>query len=405
MRFSHVLRLGVAAAPLLLAACRPLSRGDATPARATLPALTLPAGFADSVSSTRLPSGAVVHTIVQNRGPWRAIVLEADLRCHALQAVKGAPTAVGRTTTSALLAGLPASAQAVGAVNADFFLFAPPGVPTNAHVERHQLISGPDLRPMVWIGDNGRPLLDTLQVTGQLTTPRGTIALTAWNRPAARTNGVLDARWGVAPDTVVRRRAWTLVPLAPVTRTQAPALRGRFVVQSWNPADSVARGDTLALHLTARDRDAVRSGDTVSVTVALGSARATAMRQSIRDAVGGRPILVMDSTIVRDVNTEGNDGFRGLNPRTALGIDRTGRRVWLAVIDGRQPGYSMGMTTAQTGELLRALGAVSAINLDGGGSSALVLRNADGTVRVLNRPSDKTERPVANALALLSTCH
>jgi exopolysaccharide biosynthesis protein len=113
----------------------------------------------------------------------------------------------------------------------------------------------------------------------------------------------------------------------------------------------------------------------------------------------------MDSTIVRDVNTEGNDGFRGLNPRTALGIDRTGRRVWLAVIDGRQPGYSMGMTTAQTGELLRALGAVSAINLDGGGSSALALRNADGTVRVLNRPSDKTERPVANALALLSTCH
>lgn len=396
--------------PLILGAsfgtgCRPVVRSSAASTRPVLPPLALPAGLADSVQSTVLPSGAVVHTIVQSRAPWRAIVLEADLRCHTLQAVKGHATAVGRTTTSGLLTTMTAALHPVGAVNADFFLFAPPGVPTNAHVERHLLISGPDVKPVVWVDAAGRVVIDTLRVTGQLTTTRGTVVLTAWNRPAARSSGVLDARWGVAPDTVVRRRAWRLVPLGRVTTTPTPSLRGRFVVREWTATDSIARGDTLMLHLAARERDAVRDGDTVTVDVALHATRFADAGVGIREAVGGRPILVADSAVVRDTDTEGNAGFRGLNPRTALGIDRTGRRVWLAVIDGRQPGFSMGMTLTQTADLMRALGAVSAINLDGGGSSALAIRDAGGSVRVLNRPSDKTERPVANALALLSTCH
>ena len=404
MRFVHPLLLPLLIGASFGAGCRQPVRPTGAPARPVLPPLALPAGFADSVVSTPLPSGAVLHTIVQTRAPWRAVVLEADLRCHTLQAVKGHGTAVGRTTTSALLAGMPAAAHPVGAVNADFFLFAPPGVPTNAHVERHVLISGPDVKPVVWVDANGRVVIDTLRVTGELVTARGTVALTAWNRPAARSSGILDARWGVAPDTLVRRRAWRLLPIVPSATTSTPSLRGRFVVQSWTPVDSIARGDTLMLHLAARDREAVRAGDTVTVDVTLGSPRAAA-GTAIREAVGGRPILMIDSAIVRDTDTEGNAGFRGLNPRTAFGVDRTGRRVWLAVIDGRQPGFSMGMTLTQTAELMRALGAVSAINLDGGGSSALAIREADGAARVRNRPSDKAERPVANALALLSTCH
>ena len=88
-----------------------------------------------------------------------------------------------------------------------------------------------------------------------------------------------------------------------------------------------------------------------------------------------------------------------------MGVDQAGRRAWYAVIDGRQPGYSMGMTLRQVGELLQALGAAHGLNLDGGGSSALAIRSlANRQVRVVNRPSDKVERPVGNALALLARC-
>jgi exopolysaccharide biosynthesis protein len=164
----------------------------------------------------------------------------------------------------------------------------------------------------------------------------------------------------------------------------------------------VAHGDTLQLHLAARSAVSLVDGDTVTLQIGLMSPGARPVRQ----AVGGRPILVVDSAIARDVDTEGQASFRDLNPRTALGLDRSGTRLWLAVIDGRQQGSSMGMTLRQTGELLRALGAVQAINLDGGGSSALVVRDpANGATRLMNHPSDPTgERPVGNALAVFSTC-
>ena len=82
------------------------------------------------------------------------------------------------------------------------------------------------------------------------------------------------------------------------------------------------------------------------------------------------------------------------------------QRLLLAVIDGRQPGYSVGMTLRQTAELLQSLGAQRAINLDGGGSSAMIVRdNATGALRVRNKPSDPTgERQVGNALAVLGVC-
>ncbi|RMD98315.1 MAG: phosphodiester glycosidase family protein, partial [Calditrichaeota bacterium] len=67
--------------------------------------------------------------------------------------------------------------------------------------------------------------------------------------------------------------------------------------------------------------------------------------------------------------------------------------------DGRQEGYSAGMSLFELAEFMRGLGCTEAINLDGGGSTTLVVAS-----RVVNRPSDKTgERPVANALLLVAS--
>ncbi|NJD19939.1 MAG: phosphodiester glycosidase family protein, partial [Gemmatimonadetes bacterium] len=72
-------------------------------------------------------------------------------------------------------------------------------------------------------------------------------------------------------------------------------------------------------------------------------------------------------------------------------------RLWLVVVDGRQAPHSLGMTLPELTELLEALGAEEALNLDGGGSSVMVVRGA-----VHNRPSDEAgERAVVNALALV----
>lgn len=87
--------------------------------------------------------------------------------------------------------------------------------------------------------------------------------------------------------------------------------------------------------------------------------------------------------------------YRARHPRTALGWRADGRFV-LVTVDGRQPRKSVGMTIPELAALLRELGCIEAINLDGGGSTTLVIQN-----KVVNSPSDATgERAVSDALLL-----
>jgi hypothetical protein len=127
-----------------------------------------------------------------------------------------------------------------------------------------------------------------------------------------------------------------------------------------------------------------------------------------RDAVGGRPMLVRDSIILPHLDSAGGVAFgKARHPRTAAGVGRGGRRLILAVVDGRQSPYSDGMSLNELAALMLALGARDAINLDGGGSSTLVYADpaSAGALRIANRPSDKEgERAVGDALAIVNRC-
>jgi len=92
---------------------------------------------------------------------------------------------------------------------------------------------------------------------------------------------------------------------------------------------------------------------------------------------------------------DGTGEFFGRHGRTAVGVTADGRLL-LVVVDGRQPGYSRGMTLRELAELLLRLDAVSAMNLDGGGSSEMVVNGLTAS-----RPSDGRERGIANALVVL----
>lgn len=78
----------------------------------------------------------------------------------------------------------------------------------------------------------------------------------------------------------------------------------------------------------------------------------------------------------------------------------------LVTVDGRQPEWSVGMSLAELADLMLDLGAHEAINLDGGGSTAMVVREGlQGRLALANHPSDAGgERAVANALALVRSC-
>jgi hypothetical protein len=110
---------------------------------------------------------------------------------------------------------------------------------------------------------------------------------------------------------------------------------------------------------------------------------------AIADAFTGSDLLVDRGA---NVAPTANTAFNNANPRTAVGVSADGRTLYLVTIDGRQPGYSTGTSLAETGDVLLALGAFEGLNLDGGGSTAMVIADGAGGATLLNRPSGGAER-------------
>jgi len=137
--------------------------------------------------------------------------------------------------------------------------------------------------------------------------------------------------------------------------------------------DRVQRGDQVTLHANALGWE--------GYTTALG---------------GGPRLLEAGRVNVTGAREAFRDDVRiGLGPRTAFGIDKAGRYIIL-VVDGRQKYHSTGLTLTELAYTMQKLGAVDALNLDGGGSTAMTIRD-----RVVNRPSDGSERSVSNALLVM----
>ncbi|MBV8886345.1 MAG: phosphodiester glycosidase family protein [Chroococcidiopsidaceae cyanobacterium CP_BM_RX_35] len=123
---------------------------------------------------------------------------------------------------------------------------------------------------------------------------------------------------------------------------------------------------------------------------------------NVFNAVSGN-LIVSNGVNVSSTTPTGapHDPF-GLDPRTDVGLSQDGRYLYLIAIDGRQPSYSAGVTTSDAADLLLTLGAYQGVNLDGGGSTALVKSDDKGGAYIINRPSGGTERYVGNNLGVFA---
>jgi exopolysaccharide biosynthesis protein len=119
---------------------------------------------------------------------------------------------------------------------------------------------------------------------------------------------------------------------------------------------------------------------------------------NVFNAVTGSGIIVQDGLNV-GAQTPYGDGADP-NPRTSVGLSQDGRYLYIVVIDGRQPGYSVGTTSTETADIMLGFGAYTAINLDGGGSTDLVEDNGHGGATIVNKPSGGAERFDANQLGI-----
>lgn len=113
-----------------------------------------------------------------------------------------------------------------------------------------------------------------------------------------------------------------------------------------------------------------------------------------QSVIAGNTMIVDDGKAVEHQNKK-------IHPRTVLGLDRKGKTLTILTVDGRRPGISVGMSYEELAKEMLRLGCWDAVNLDGGGSTILAMRDPKGgEYKTLNTPSDGRERPVANVLGI-----
>jgi hypothetical protein len=363
----------------------------------------------DSVHSRIIQQGVVHRHIVRGQAPWVINVLEIDLTRPELSIGSGRALGriKGRETTSSMAARYNDTARCVvAALNADFF--DTEGFAVSAQVSDAQVVRAKSVRlnpqrkpyePRTQVGITmaGAPVIERLDFAGFV----------------VAANGVVDTLMGVNVSPAVS--GWTLFNSFFGDST-ALDTSGSVVVEgilepiaasgdtSWAVVRERRPGGGMRIPragLVLRSRGAEpqlfpSSGDTVSLVL-----RFEPYAGPMLTLVGGLPRLIVNGESVaglEDYREGSNPEFSSnRHPRTGVGFSRDSTTMFWVVVDGRQKSSS-GMSLPEFADLMISLGVYQGANLDGGGSTTMVVENA-----VVNMPSDAAgERPVANCLLLFA---
>lgn len=392
---SRITKLTALAALFFLAACSSTEEEPTAPKPvdkfAALPFK------ADTVREREIAPGVEHSFIWSAEGPWAVNLVSAapgtcapEIRTRkAGNAVRG----VARTSALASAAAQELGRPVLAAINADFFEGDPYGAPVGAQVIQGEVVIGPAVdRPVFGITTRGTRFISLVTLHGELRTPSGgRTPITAANTPPEASSGIALYNHYTGARTPTDSGV-VEVRLNPVSGAGA-VNEGRGVVVGIDtlpagvaiPAGGVVfAGRSIGANFL---RQNVALGDTLRWIIEFPEAPGPVL-----EMVGGNPRLVQQGIAIRTTGSFSTTR----HPRTALGWRKDGTLL-LVTVDGRQTGYSVGMSLAEMSSLFLGLGAVEAVNLDGGGSTTLVI---DG--KVVNRYSDPAERSVGNALLLVA---
>jgi hypothetical protein len=307
---------------------------------------------------------------------------------------------------------------AVAGVNGDFFNISnsQPGVPVTGSsvgpaiadgVVRKSAVpdgqrfgpglpAGTSTRDVFGVGADRRARVSTLELKATVRSGRTALDVEGLNQYALPVGGigVYNDDWG----TVSRLRPTcgtdTDRSAACSAQTEEVIVRdGVVVAESEVPGAGAIAGDTVVLIGREQGADELETLDPGDRVMVQYTRLVAEDGPPLRFAVGGFPIL-------RDGAPLPGLDAGALAPRTSAGVSADGRTVYLVVVDGRSEASS-GVSVAELAELLRSFGAADAVNLDGGGSSAMVTREpGDEGTRVRNVPSDGRQRPVPNGVGV-----
>jgi hypothetical protein len=360
---------------------------------AALAALGFPGAALAATSSTQLLPG-ITYTREDRwttAGPLVIHVLTgpAPGRLYGLRPTMAFNRVTGRETVSAMQRRMTSRATVAG-VNGDFFGLLS-RAPSGMFMRNTLAVTPQPGRSTLGLASGGSLRVNRVRHRSSVTVAGyNPLSLTHVNRGLLVPGMALfTPSWGSSTPVIARALDVVLtnvpkmVPEGDVPGTVIAVRRGGGTAVPAGGAVLQARGRDWIRPLMRR----ARPGRTVSIRVDLRN-----WWSDVSTALGGGPLLVRDGVPVLSAG----EAFTSYildqrHPRTAVGQLADGRIILVAV-DGRSA-FSIGLRTWHLAKVMARLGAVTAMALDGGGSTTMAF---DG--RVLNRPSDGSERPVANAI-------
>ena len=315
----------------------------------------------------------------RSAGPVRAHLLEVDFKAgYALRPVLSNDSVAGIEALSEMAA----RSQAVAMINGPYYMRS--GEILGLLKIDQTLVSTPDTpRTSFGVLPDGKIIFDSPAFTGHVELPDKTkIPIDGVNRGRGESELILYNTYYAD---------WTLT----VGGGREFLVRDGRIVDIRNDNSVISEGTVV---LSASGRQAwlmadLKIGDPLKIVQTLGP-----VWDKVTQAVGAGPCLVKNGEIYMTTLGEefGSDVAGGRAPRTALGITKDGKAL-LVVVDGRSRS-SVGYTLLELARFMLEQGAVEAMNLDGGGSSQMIIGS-----QIVNTPSDGRERRLGAGIAVVKT--
>ena len=294
--------------------------------------------------------------------------------------------------------------EVVGAVNGDFFMTSPTnevGLPLSGQVRNDELVLSSHNRACLVLDNDNRPYIDRLTFTGTVTSGETSFALNLVNRMryayeniAANQSFLFTRSYGpVTYDGSSSGKMVLLRPAGDPFRWNANGVEQCIIEDIFDAKGSTTIPDGKAIlwlkGTYANYVEFLNVGDELSVSFRL-TLNNESQDINIHQLIGGSNHIIMQ-------NGQFMEDWAERHPRTAIGFNADSTRLYFVVVDGRHL-TSTGVTLREMKGIFDALGAVNAVNLDGGGSSCILVND-----EVLNHPSDGPVRAVGNGCLFVST--
>ncbi len=331
----------------------------------------------------------------------QAYIFEYDPTGSVLPLVRYGDTVYGKDRLSSLSDAAWSDKKTVlGAVNGDFYSMQT-GVPMGVMIDDGKLITSDDNKYAIGFTADGKAIIGKPQIrTAMVNLTRGSSMLNVDQL------NKFPTQWGVylLTEEFASTTLSTIESLEIVIRLDSKfkatgSVSGTVIDVIDGDCNNAIPKDCAVISIANINENyakfaSIAVGDKLRFDTVCASGW-----ESVTTAIGGGDLILENGAMPENILDE--DHETAANPRTAVGIKEDGKVVFFAV-DGRQK-TAKGLTETELSAVMRELGCTSALNLDGGGSTTVMVKHSTATETVcVNKPADVNYRAIANGILFVS---